>query len=327
VEPYVGTTDWSASVELFKILRQYSSFNRDSTGGSLTFGHPLPILGLEDELRLYAGYRLEYVDITPATGGVFGQGSGGLNYSLYTFQPLRNLFNSGLTSALRLTLSWDSRNNRLFPTKGVLATASTEVADATFGSDNDFIRNELNLRFYQPIWGPFVGKLNTQWGLITSRDGQGVPIYERYFLGGIFDVRGFPIQSLGPRLGIPSTFDDPAFHGVANRGQAIGGNMQLYYNLEVEFPIIESVGIKGVVFQDAGNTWNLEDTLCHPAARDNDPSITPCGVHPNLRASWGFGVRWFSPLGPLRFEWGFPFEPKSPYEDDVEFQFTVGNAF
>jgi outer membrane protein insertion porin family len=327
VEPYIGATEWSASADVFKILRQQRDFNRDSTGGSLTFGHPLPILGLDDELRLYATYRLEYVDITPATGGVFGRSSG-LNYQLFTFLPLRNLFNSGLTSALRLTLSWDTRNNRLFPTKGVLATASAEVSDSALGSDSDFIRNDVNVRFYQPIWGPFVGKLNTQWGLVTSRDGRGVPIYERYFLGGILDVRGFPIQSLGPRLGIPTSFNDPNFESVARRGEPFGGNMQLYYNLEVEFPIIESVGIKGVVFQDAGNTWNLEETLCRPRPEDDDPSIDPCAVDPfQLRTSWGFGVRWFSPLGPLRFEWGFPFNPRYPYEDSVEFQFTVGNAF
>jgi outer membrane protein insertion porin family len=327
VEPYVGASDWSASAEVSKILRQQRDFNRDSTGGSLTFGHPLSIFGLDDELRLYATYRLEYVDITPATGGVFGRGTG-LNYQLFTFLPLRNLFNSGLTSALRFTLSWDTRNNRLFPTEGVLATASTEVSDRTLGSDSDFIRNDVNLRFYKPIWGPFVGKLNTQWGLITSREGRGVPIYERYFLGGILDVRGFPVQSLGPRLGIPANFNDPTFDTVAQRGEPFGGNMELYYNLEIEFPIIESVGIKGVVFQDAGNTWNLEETLCKPRPADQDPSIDPCSVDPfRLRAAWGFGIRWFSPLGPLRFEWGFPFTPRHPYEDSVEFQFTVGNAF
>lgn len=327
VEPYIGASDWSASVELFKMLRQQTDFNRDSTGGSVTLGHPLPILGLEDQLRLYATYRLEYVDISPATGGIFGSGSG-LNYQLYTFLPLRNLFNSGWTSAVRFTLSWDTRNNRLFPSDGVLATASTEVSDRTLGSDSDFIRNDVNVRLYKPLWGPFVGKLNTQWGLITSRDGQGVPIYERYFLGGIFDVRGFPIQSLGPRLGIPSSFNDPSFQEINPRGEPFGGNMELYYNLEIEFPIIESVGIKGVVFQDAGNTWNLEDTLCHPASELGDESVEPCGVNLlSLRTAWGFGVRWFSPLGPLRFEWGFPFNPRRPYEDTVEFQFTVGNAF
>ncbi len=326
VEPYVGTTDWSASVELFKILRQQRDFNRDSTGGSITFGHPLPIFDFEDHLRLYATYRLENVNITPATGGVFGTG-GGLNYQLYTFLPLRNLFNSGWTSAVRVTLSWDTRNNRLFPTKGVLATASSEISDHNLGSTADFIRNDVNFRFYQPIWGPFVFKMNTQWGLITSRDGKGVPIYERYFLGGIFDVRGFPIQSLGPRLAIPTSFEDPSFQNIGARGEPFGGNMELYYNAEIEFPIIDSVGIKGVIFQDAGNTWNLEKALCKPAARNMDPQTAPCGLHADFKTAWGFGIRWFSPLGPLRFEWGFPFRPRRPYEDTVQFQFTVGNAF
>jgi outer membrane protein insertion porin family len=326
VEPYLFNTSWSASVELFKILQQRRDFNRDSTGGSLTLGHPLSFIS--DNLRLYATYRLEYIDITPATGGVFGTGGTGLNYRLFAFLPLRNLFNSGRTSSIRLALSWDSRNNRLFPTNGILATASTEFSDNVLGSSNNFMRNELNFRVYKPIWGPFVGKLNTQFGLITSRSGEGVPIYERYFLGGILDVRGFPLQSLGPRLGIAQNFHDPTYQTVLPRGSVFGGNAEFYYNLEIEFPIIESVGIKGVVFQDAGNTWNLEKSLCGPAPGSSDAAIQPCGVSSfELRTSVGFGIRWFSPLGPLRFEWGFPLHPRRPYEDTYEFQFTVGNAF
>jgi outer membrane protein insertion porin family len=45
-----------------------------------------------------------------------------------------------------------------------------------------------------------------------------------------------------------------------------------------------------------------------------------------MRASWGFGIRWFSPLGPLRFEWGFPFNPL-PFEEHSVFEFTIGNFF
>jgi outer membrane protein insertion porin family len=104
--------------------------------------------------------------------------------------------------------------------------------------------------------------------------------------------------------------------------------MQFYYNLEIEFPIVESVGIKGVIFHDGGNLWNLEKSLCGPAPMSNEPAIQPCGVAPTtLRTSVGFGFRWFSPLGPLRFEWGFPLAPKRPAEDTYQFQFTVGNAF
>lgn len=326
MEPYLFGTTWSAALELYRILEQRLEFNRDRTGGSLTVGHPLDVIS--DYLRLYATYRFEVVDITPATGGFFGGGGTGLNYRIFKFLPLRNLFNSGRTSALRLALSWDTRNNRLFPTSGIYATISTEISDKLIGSTNDFMRNEINFRVYRPIWGPFVLKINTQWGLVTSRSGRGVPIYERYFLGGIFNVRGFDLQSLGPRLGIASSFRDPTFDTVAQRGAVFGGNMQLYGNFEIEFPIVESVGIKGVTFFDAGNLWNLETSLCGPAPMSTEAAIQPCNVPLyELRTSVGFGFRWFSPLGPLRFEWGFPLAPKRPAEDTYQFQFTVGNAF
>jgi outer membrane protein insertion porin family len=322
VEPYLYSTDWTMAIELFKVLQQQRSFNRDSTGGNLTFGHPLTFI--DEDLRIFLNYRLEFVEITPATGGTFG--AGGDAFERYRFVPLRNLFRSGRTSSLRLSLNYDTRDNRLFPTRGLFVSGSTEISDEATFSESNFIEHEINFRGYQPIWGPFVGKLNVNWAVITSRDGIGVPVFERYFLGGITDIRGFPIQSVGPRLGSPATYNDPAFSLISDRGISIGGNMQFYYNLEIEFPIIESVGIKGVVFQDGGNAWNLEDTLCRPFPESRDQFTDPCGVHFNPRLSWGFGVRWFSPLGPLRFEWGFPFDP-NPYEDAFEFQFTVGNAF
>ncbi len=324
VEPYLYSTDWTMAIELFKNLLQLSAFNRDSTGGNLTFGHPLYFIS--DDLRLFVNYRLEYVNITPATGGTFG--SSGALYSRFAFLPLRNLFRSGRTSSIRLSLTYDTRDNRLFPSKGLYITGSTEFSDTATLSQSNFIEHLLNFRAYHPLIGPLVAKMNVDWGLITSRSGTGVPVFERFFLGGIFDIRGFPLQSVGPRLGSPSSYNDPTFLQVDPRGTSIGGNMRFYYNLEVEFPIIQSVGIKGVVFQDGGNAWNLERTLCRPAPRSGDAATDPCKVNPFLlRESWGFGVRWFSPLGPLRFEWGFPFNPRKPYEDNVAFQFTVGNAF
>jgi len=327
VEPYLFGSVWSASVDVYKNLLQRQDFNRDSTGTSVTLGHPLTFIS--DYLRLYATYRLEDVSIQQPTGGLFGSNSYGQYYNTVTgrYQPLDNLFNSGLTSAVRLALSWDSRNNRLFPTSGIYSTLSTEISDSALGSSRPWIRNEFNFRIYRPIWGPFVAKLNTQFGLITSRSPRGVPVYERYFLGGIMDVRGFNLQSLGPRLGIPTSVD-PTYADALPQGSVFGGNAQFYYNFEIEFPLIESVGVKGVVFQDAGNAWNLERKYCGFSATDHYSASEPCGVSAfNLRTSVGFGFRWFSPLGPLRFEWGFPLIRQKPYEDAYQFQFTVGNAF
>ena len=106
--------------------------------------------------------------------------------------------------------------------------------------------------------------------------------------------------------------------------------MQYFQNLELEFPIVESVGLKGVLFTDAGNAWNLEQNYCKAAQGIVNEATSPCfrGLSSlaNLRTSYGFGFRWFSPLGPLRFEWGYPFKPLS-YEQASQFEFTIGNFF
>ena len=170
-------------------------------------------------------------------------------------------------------------------------------------------------------------KLNTEAGLVTSPSSEGVPIFARFFLGGILDLRGFPLRSIGPRLPLTSALD-PNSTPIPN-GANIGGNLMYYQNLELEFPIIEAVQIRGVVFTDLGNAWNLESLYCNAAPASPFAVTNPCfsaGSIFNVRTSWGFGIRWFSPLGPLRFEWGFPFKPL-PYESASDFQFTIGNFF
>ena len=163
--------------------------------------------------------------------------------------------------------------------------------------------------------------------MVTSPSPEGVPIFARFFLGGILDLRGFPLRSVGPRLPLKQSLDENA--APIPNGAVIGGNLMYYQNLELEFPIIDKVGIRGVVFTDLGNTWNLEELYCHAAPQSPNDVTNPCfnaGRLFDVRTSWGFGIRWFSPLGPLRFEWGFPFKPL-PYEETSVFEFTIGNFF
>ena len=106
-----------------------------------------------------------------------------------------------------------------------------------------------------------------------------------------------------------------------------GGNKRLLLKLEIEFPILTAVGIKGVVFADAGNAF------------DNDQPVTlnmdifsdeKDGYEDVLRTAVGFGFRWFSPIGPLRFEWGIPLAPvvtPTRSEKPLVFDFSIGNAF
>ena len=88
-----------------------------------------------------------------------------------------------------------------------------------------------------------------------------------------------------------------------------GGTQEMFYNLEFQFPLITEAGIKGVVFYDVGEA---------------DDSINPT----NFRQDVGFGFRWFSPIGPLRFEWGFPLQRQVQYgENAVNFEFAIGAPF
>jgi outer membrane protein insertion porin family len=320
-EPYFLDSPFNFSIDLYDQLRVYTDFSQRNRGGSLTWGYPL----IQPELTASVSYTLEENQVsTERTSTLLGGTSNPV--SIFSRLPLANLFNDGITSSIRPALTYDTRDNRLFPTSGIYLRGSTELALTEFGSENEFWRNRLTGRFYYPLGGNVVIKLNSETGLVTSPSQDGVPIFARWFLGGILDVRGFPYRSLGPRVSLQEE-TDPNSPPLNAR---IGGNLMYYQNLELEFPLVEAVNIRGVVFTDAGNAWNLEGVYCRTSTSIQYRSINPCFDFPNdllnLRTSWGFGFRWFSPLGPLRFEWGFPFAPL-PYEEPSEFQFTIGNFF
>jgi outer membrane protein insertion porin family len=321
-EPYLLDSSFSASIDLYDQLRAYVDFSQSSIGGALTLGYPL----IEPELYAYLTYTAEQDQVsTQSTATLLGTST---RVSVFRSLPLANLFNDGFTSSLRPSLTYDTRDNRLFPTAGIYLSASSEWATSWLGSENQFVRNRFTGRFYYPLGKGFVLKLNTEFGLVTSPKAEGVPIFARFFLGGIFDVRGFLYRSIGPRVGLTSS-TDPNSIPIPN-GAPIGGNMQYYQNLELEVPIVDAVGLRGVVFTDAGNAWNLESNYCKASEAIRYKAINPCfngwDSLTTLRTSWGFGFRWFSPLGPLRFEWGFPFKPL-PYEQSSVFEFTIGNFF
>ncbi len=322
VEPWFLGSEWSLGFGVFKRIRDFQDFRQDSTGANITTGHPL----FNPRFRVFLRYEFENVKISQPRGNLLGVGGQLLNTFSNIF--IANAFRDGITSSLRFTLNWDSRDNRLSTTDGIFANYSVQVADRFLGSDNTFIRQTAFSRFYKKVLGPVIFKVNTELGMITSR--KQVPVFERFYLGGIFTIRGYRLQSVGPQAGIAAS-GDPNLPIIAE-GRPIGGDFQAFYNIEFEFPIINAVGIRGVIFTDGGNAWNLfafRDQFgnCQaPVAPEADPSSQPCGIHGFLRYSVGFGIRWFSPLGPLRFEWGIPIK-RRPQDDPIRFEFTIGQSF
>ena len=323
MDPYFLDTRLTFAFSLYNSLLFYPSFNRTARGGDLTWGY---LFG--DWTRVFGTYKLEYVDVEQNTFDVsafYGGLTPQFNLSSGT---IANLFRSGVTSSVRLSINYDTRDDRMFPKRGQFHSLAVEIADPLIASQAVYERVNGWARFYHPIWGPFIFRLNLEGDLVVSRDPQGVPIYERYFTGGINTIRGFYLFSLGPKVNVLSAQDPSASIGQFN----IGGNLQLIMNSEIEFPIFQAVQIKGVIFFDAGNAYNTEISKYCPSklAVSNIPEVfNPCQAYPtftNLRYSVGFGFRWNSPIGPLRFEWGIPLN-RQPGEDPIDFEFTIGNFF
>ncbi|MBI3179127.1 MAG: BamA/TamA family outer membrane protein, partial [Deltaproteobacteria bacterium] len=322
-EPYFFDTNWTFSFDAFNTETQFQSFLRSSTGGELTLGHPIT-----DEIRTFMTYTLEFVESRGADSSL----------AQATYAPLNN---RGRISSLKGTISYDSRDNRLFPTDGMYHSFSVEVSNRLLGASDtrQFQRYRWISRLYHPLIGSFVGKLAGRLGYINSDSELGLSPSENFILGGINSVRGYRPFVLGPKRRAalnPRGLDllDPAQSTFVF---VEGGNKEALFNAEIEFPLFEEVGIKGVVFMDAGNSYAPEENffyLGNKVREDQEPEIAhttaafdPRSLPAGLFWSIGFGFRWFSPIGPLRFEWGIPLTPRPDDEKGPLFEFSIGNSF
>ena len=315
VEPYLLDTLWTFAFDLYMTEGTYTTFTRRSLGGSMTWGYELK--GLEDvwpfarhleDMRLFLTYTNERVDVSAA--------------SLST--TARSQFSSGTTSSARLSLQWDRRDNRIFPTNGYYLTVSGEAAPpllaprSVFGNQvNLFTRYAFDARYYRPIAFGVVARAKLTLGLIRDWDrDHPVPISELYYVGGINSVRGYRYLSIAPteRVRSGTRFDTPTTEIT------VGGDKQAVLNLELEFPLFQNVGVRGVLFADFGNAF--------AAGQWRDPTV-PWSLYKSV----GLGFRWISPIGPLRFEWGFPLNRRTDpvtgvrRDEPLDFQFTIGNFF
>jgi outer membrane protein insertion porin family len=171
---------------------------------------------------------------------------------------------------------------------------STEVAGGALGGTNDFIRYQMEGSFFTPLTEDLIGLAHLELGAISPYNGDEVPVTERYFMGGLYTLRGFEYRMVGP-------LDDD---------EPVGGTRSFLVNLEATYPMIRDADIKGVLFFDSGNVWAEDETV---DAGD-------------LRYGAGFGFRWAAPIGLLRLEWGFNLDPK-PDEEQPGWEFSIGTMF
>jgi outer membrane protein insertion porin family len=196
------------------------------------------------------------------------------------------------TSGVILALSRDTTDDQMFPTTGSRHRIDTNLAGTIFGGDNAFGKYNYGASWFfkvPPFNEDLIFSPRGRIGYIQAFEDKEIPVYERYILGGINSIRG--LKDVGPR--------DPA------TGDILGGNTMLLFNFEFVFPILKNAGMKGVVFFDTGNTWNNEYDLG------------------DMRKTAGAGIRWYSPVGPLRLEWGYVLDRRDG-EPAYRWDFTMG---
>lgn len=367
VEPYLTYLFDNPLTIAFTVYNRsmfLGEFSKKSTGGDITLGYPIgsPFAAISrkwkrnvspnishyvpdfEALSLLLTYTAERSEIDGLVADV-------RKWDLFEGVPR-------YTTSFKSTIRLDQRNNRLFPSRGYYLELRAELASGYFGGlglsslenywrtsnkgtgreylkpnseVNNFIRYGANFRFYHNLddWFFLKGlvlKANVELGLLNTF---GNPMsFENYSIGGLNTVRGYPYRSISPveRVGAIYPFDP-------QKQIHVGGNKQLYGSVELEFPIIKALNISGVLFWDFGNTYSHEDNFFYLGGKSkyvekniySDPLKIYQGL--GLYSSVGFGFRWLSPIGYLRFEWGIPIVKRNGVDPDIAFEFNIGPSF
>ncbi len=201
---------------------------------------------------------------------------------------------AGDSTLSSITTEWIRNSTDYYqdPSRGGITKLSLEYAG--LGGTEEFVKSIAEHRHFFPLFWGTVFSIHGEVGYVVSTNSDDVSITERFFLGGIRTLRGFENREVGP---------------TDESGSFVGGEKMGYFNFEYLFPLAKDLGLKGVLFFDTGNAWT-----------DDEEYFS------DMRSSVGAGIRWQSPMGPLRFEWGYNLSPRNDEKQSI-FEFTIGRAF
>ncbi|MGJ8672354.1 outer membrane protein assembly factor BamA [Rubritalea sp.] len=278
-EPWFLGRRLSLGTEIFYLGAQNLSdyYDQRNVGAAISLRKPLGNRSYLNASLRYEKIRVDVDDDVPSDS---------------LFQDVGGRFTR---PALSLSYVYDSRNALQTPRSGhKLEAGATTILEALGGDSDSFIL-EFAAQKYWNLWYDSILEIAGEMNLVETSDGP-TPIYDRQFLGGARNLRGFEYRDIGPR--------DPATEGV------IGGNTAAYVTVEVTFPLISSV--RGAVFTDAGFV-NLD-------SYDFDAS--------DYQSDAGLGLRMNLPFGPIALDYAIPVRsPDSDADKGGQFNFYVDYAF
>ncbi len=217
---------------------------------------------------------------------------------LTTDAPLsiQELEGNTVTSEVSTSIVYDSRNHYFNPSRGSNSRFSVAYSGGLLGGDVGYTKYTAESGWYFPVFWTTVWFMRGEGGYIRQNSGGILPAYDLFYLGGINSLRGFTWEDLSPE---------------DETGALTGGHKFVQFNFEYHVPILEKAGILALAFFDTGDNYSQDESV-------------DLG---NLRKSWGFGVRWFSPMGPIRLERGYIIDPQPGESDNGRWEFTMGAAF
>jgi len=218
------------------------------------------------------------------------------NISSDAARSIEDLKGENLKSSITSKLHYDSRDNSFVPTQGSSHALSYEFAG--IGGDIGFMKYIAETAYYLPLFWEFVLAPHAKGGYVNKTKDKTLPDYEKFYLGGIGSLRGFERDDLAPR-----DSDD----------NSIGGDKFIQFNLDLTFPIIKDQGMFGSLFFDTGRVYGDNEKI------EFDPG--------DLRQSAGLGIRWMSPIGPIRLEYGFILDKEDSDHGPGNWEFSMASAF
>jgi outer membrane protein insertion porin family len=278
-EPWLFGRPIAAGFDVYDWLRAYQDFTKDAYGGRIRGSYPFGQYSRVTFAYNWENARLRDLDAAAQA-----------DPSIVSLQGWQ------IKSSIAFGVERDTTDHPFLPTKGTYTGMTMEYASSAIGSDEVFLKHEYHAGVYQPLFWKFIGHLRGEVGFMEEPEGPGsIPIFERFFLGGINSLRGWQFAQVGPR--------------DANN-VIIGGNKYLLTSVELLFPLVEKYGVRGVIFFDAGNAYREGESLSFS----------------NIRTDIGGGVRWNSPFGPLRIEIGYNLDQRNG-ESPYQWQFSAGAFF
>ena len=285
-EPYLFDRNISTGIDIYR--RDFNSFNfvgneRNTTFEQATTGLALRAgVPLTEYMSLIGSYTLNYDDVSLDENQFFSDFDGD---GIRTCEPLRagrflcDALGKRTSSILGLTLSLDTTDSRLRPTRGRNMSITTEYAG--LGGSVEYLRVRGRAGQYFPLPAGFIFSLTAEGGAIRSFENRGIPgtddvrLTDRFFLGEP-QIRGFDIRGVGPRVLRQRIIADPDSPDPTNpqplvitdRDQvsddAIGGTAYYLARAEVEIPLgsgARELGLRPSVFLDVGSLFNVTDPV------------------------------------------------------------------